>query len=450
MKSQHGTSAGVRERIVDNATLTAREKTEATEDPEPAMEQPAPARDDPYAVLRIPAYRLYLAGHIANILGGQIQAVAVGWEVYQRTNSALALGTVSLVQFLPIVLLTLPAGQTADRFDRKRQALAALGLFTVNSLALALISAGYGPLSLMYVCLLLFGVGRAFLGPARTALLPQIVPREIFSRAVTWNINGFMIASMAGPALGGALIAWTGSATANYICASLGALIFFILMLGIKGTERAEAPAALSRAGFVAGIRYVWETKVILGAMTLDLFAVLLGGATALMPIYARDILHVGPRGLGWLLAAPSIGAVLTGFLLAHRPPAEKAGRTLLIAVTGFGMATIVFGFSRSFWFSLLLLFLMGVFDTFSVVIRHTLVQTLTPDHMRGRVSSVFGLFVGTSNELGGAESNYLAAFAGPVFSVVAGGIGTILVVISVACAWPQLRDYHGEVDGRR
>jgi MFS family permease len=400
------------------------------------------AAHDAYAALRFGGFRRYLVGNFISVLGTQMQTVAVGWEVYEKTGSALNLGYVGLAQFLPLVLLALPAGHVADNFNRKHIVMAAQGLMAACSLAIALNSARGGPVWVVYACLLANGVARAFQGPAKSSLMPLVVPRPAFSNAVSWNSGAFELASMSGPAAGGALIAIFKGAVWVYLGNAVAAFAFFFLLAGVRAERQAVEREPLTLGSLVAGFRFVRRTEVVLGAMTLDMFAVLLGGATMLLPVYAKDILHVGPGGLGWLRAAPAVGAFTTAMLLAHRPPIRKAGRALLLAVAGFGAATIVFGLSTNFWLSLVMLLLTGVFDSVSVVIRHTLVQVLTPDVMRGRVSAINGLFIGTSNELGGFESGLVAGFFGPVVSVVAGGVGTLVVVLTVALVWPKLRKY--------
>jgi MFS family permease len=307
---------------------------------------------------------------------------------------------------------------------------------------LALNSIHNGSIFFLYACLFLYGTSRSFIMPSRAAFLPGIVPLEIFSTAVSWNSSGFEISSMAGPAIGGLLIAAFQSPTLVYAINAIGQLTFVMLLAGIPYKYLRGERQPLTLQSLSAGFRYVWKAKVILSAMTLDMFGVLLGGATALMPIYAKDILRVGARGLGWLMSAPSVGAFSMALLQAHRGPLQKAGRTLLFAVTGFGVVTIVFGISKTFWLSMLMLFFLGSCDNISVVVRSTLVQVLTPDTMRGRVSALNSLFIGTSNELGAFESGFVANFFGPVFSVVSGGIGTLLIVFGMAWLSPELRRY--------
>ncbi len=402
---------------------------------------------DPYAALRYSDYRYFLAGRLAASMGSQMIDVAIGWELYERTNRALALGFVGLVQVLPIILLALPAGHAADRFDRKRIAMLSLLLLIVGSLALAVISFTVAPIPLIYITLFVIGVALAFHRPAIAALLPQLVPAEKFANAVTWNSVGWQLASVVGPALGGLIIAWRHHAGSVYVIDAALMLVFVICLTQVRGQQVARARKAVSMQTLLGGVRFVWHTKVILAAITLDLFAVLFGGATTLLPVFARDILHVGPEGFGWLRAAPSIGAVCVAVLLLGRAPMRNAGRSLLIAVAGFGLATIVFGLSRSFPLSIVMLIFAGGLDMISVVVRQTLVQLRTPDEMRGRVSAVNSVFIDTSNEFGGFESGASAALLGPVVSVVGGGIVTVLVVTAVAVAWPELRNMRGLAD---
>jgi len=401
---------------------------------------------DAYAAWRLPAFRRYFIGNAILFAGWQMQKVAVGWEVYERTSSALYLGYAGLAQFFPQVLWSLLAGHITDTFNRKRVFMLAVTFNALASLGLALNSLRGGSVYWIYACLFATGTARAFFMPARAAFLPQIIPLRIFSNAVSWNSTGFEIASISGPAIGGLLIGFFRSATLVYTINAAGALTFVALLSSIRYTHQAQERPPLTLGSLSAGFGFIWRQKVVFSAVMLDMFGVLLGGATAMMPIYAKDILHVGPRGLGWLMAAPSFGACTMALLQAHRGPLRKAGRTLLVAVAGFGTVTIVFGISRHLWLSLAMLFLLGCCDNISVVVRSTLVQVLTPDEMRGRVSALNGLFIGTSNELGAFESGLVAGFVGPVASVVSGGIGTILVVATIAWLFPQLRRF-GRLD---
>jgi len=375
--------------------------------------------------------------------------VALGWELYERTHSAFALGMVGLVTAIPTVLLALPAGHLADRMDRKKIVIVAQVVFILMSVALATLSWLVAPIALVYGVLLIRGVAQAYNNPARSALLPRLVPPEVFGNAVTWSSSAFQTAAVVGPAVGGLVIALQHSATAAYVIDAVFTSIYLSMLFAIRGDAGAGSERGatalkprepMTLQSLAAGLRFVKDTKVILAALTLDLFAVLFGGATALMPVFAKDILHVGPEGLGWLRAAPSVGALLLMIVIAHRPPMQKTGWTLITAVAGFGVGTIIFGLSHSFALSLAMLFILGALDGISMIVRGTLVQLWTPDEMRGRVSAVNSVFIDMSNELGGFESGALAAAVGPVAAVVGGGIGTIVVVAGVAYAWPELR----------
>jgi MFS family permease len=392
------------------------------------------------AILRLRDFRLLLTGTIAGTIGMQMQTTAVGWELYERTNSAYALGFVGLVALLPIVALTLPAGHAVDSFDRRKLLIAAQGLFTMAWLGLAAVSWWHGPVWMLYGCVLLSGIARAFQGPLRSAILPSLVPSPLLANAVTWQGGAWQLASVTGPAIAGLLIGATNSAVPAYVGAAIGAFLFLVTATQLDYRQADRPPSALTVASLVAGVKFVWRVKLILSTLTLDLFAVLLGGAGTLLPIYAKDILHVGPVGLGWLNAADSVGAVLMAVWLGTRPAMRHAGRTLLYAVFGFGLATLVFGLSRSYLLSLTALVVLGALDMVSVVVRSTIVPLVTPDDMRGRVGAINSLFISTSNQLGGFESGVVAGAFGPIVSVVAGAIGTMLVVGAVAWRWPEIR----------
>jgi MFS family permease len=398
---------------------------------------------DPYRALRFRDFRLLVTGAFIATIGEQMVTVAIGWELYNRTGSALALGGVGLVQVLPVILLSLPGGHVADRYSRKRIVIVTQLILTLAALGLTALSYTRGSLLLIYGCLLLIGIAMAFNSPASSTLLPQTVPEDLYENAATWSSSSWQLAAVVGPALGGFVIALFRSATPVYALNAAASLIFVALLLPLRDKQQ-RAPVRSGEEttlrSLLEGINFLRRTRVILAAITLDLFAVLLGGATMLMPIFAKDILHVGPEGLGWLQAAPSLGAVCMALFVAHRPPFKHAGRTLLLAVAGFGLATIIFGLSRSFWLSLLMLFMLGGFDNISVIVRSTLLLTRTPDAMRGRVAAVNSIFVGASNQLGGFESGLAAQFFGPVIAVVGGGAGTILVVLCVALLWPEMR----------
>ncbi|HVU89225.1 MAG TPA: MFS transporter [Pirellulales bacterium] len=433
------------------------------------------AKHDPYAALRERDFRLFLSGNFLWVLGFKAQTVAVGYEIFQRTGASLALGFVGLVQILPVLALALIAGHAADRFDRRVIILVTLALTVLASVGLAIVSLSGAHIWVTYVLVSIIGVARGFSQPARASFLPQIVSGDRFPNAITWSTGAFQLAFVLGPALGGILMAISGNGSSPgkadagsvsgpaivYVCHAAAAATFFCLLCFIRSRPVTHHGEGLTLASLAAGAKFVWSQKVMLGALTLDLFAVLLGGATALLPIYASDeILDVGKIGLGWMEAAPALGAVLMTFIMAHRPPMGHAGRTMLLSVAGFGVATIVFGFSRWFPLSLAMLFLAGALDNISVVIRHTLVQLLTPDAMRGRVTAINGMFIGASNDLGGFESGVVASVAehwhrggaelsvredvafGATFSVVVGGIGTLVVVALLYWRATALRNY--------
>ncbi len=395
---------------------------------------------DPYAVLRNRDFAFYLVGRFVAALGQQMLTVAVDWELYQRTNSYLCLGMVGLAQMMPMILFVLVAGHVADNFNRKRIILVTTFIIACVGVGLSFISALGAPIFWIYCCLFAAGTARTFLWPASSAFLPRLVPREHFSKAVTWNSLSFQLSLVAGPVAGGAIIALTGRFWPAYALNAGAALVCLALISFVRRDHVVALKERMTTQSLAAGLKFVFASPMILGTITLDLFAVLLGGATALLPGYAKDILRVGPSGLGFLRAALPLGSLFCALILVHRPPLQKAGSTLLRAVAAFGVATIIFGYSRWFWLSFLMLFVCGAVDNISIIVRHTLVQLLTPDEKRGRVSAVNSLFIGTSNELGGFESGLVAYLAGPVFSVVSGGLGTILVVIAVALIWPDIR----------
>jgi len=432
------------------------------------------SRHDPYAAFRFGSFNLYMTGNLLAIIGRQMLAVAVEWELYARTHSATALGLAGLVIAVPVVALSLPAGHLADRFSRKHIIIVSQFFSALASAALAIVSwkhlaipawtvLRYGnqglsaiaavferhqptfhfddlSVPLIYFLLFLSGVARTFAWAARSSFFPTLVPRDAFANAVTWNSSVFQVGSVLGPAISGFLIAHRGFPFV-YAVDCICAFVFLLLMLPIhRGVRFAKSVKQNAWKSLVAGMRFVLSKQAILATITLDLFAVLLGGATALLPMFADQILHCGPIGLGWMRAAPAIGAFCTALVVAYLPPIRQAGRTLLWCVAGFGLMTIAFGLSHALWLSLATLFLLGAFDSVSVIIRGTIVQLVTPDEMRGRVSAVNNIFIGTSNEFGALESGLTAALFGPVMSVVGGGVGTILVVLGVAKFWPQTR----------
>ncbi len=373
------------------------------------------------------------------IFGKWIETVAVGIHIYRHTGDALSLGFLGLVQAVPVILLAIPGGQIADRWDRRHVMMATLAVSSAVSMGLTLAATQGWGVGWFYLLLGLGAVSQALGTPARAALLPQIVDRGVFANAVAWNSSVFHVASMTGPAVGGFGVGTQANTPAALALVGVCRWISLAAIARVRVSPPEPSQQTVSWHSLLAGIRFVWQTRLILASITLDLFAVLLGGATYLLPIFAEDILHVGAAGLGLLRSAEAVGAVAMGVLLAHLPPLRRAGRALLWAVAGFGAATIGLGLSRWFPLSLAMMFLIGALDNISVVVRHTLVQMLTPDEMRGRVSAVNSVFIVASNDLGGLESGITARLFGPVLSVVFGGIGAILVVLAAARKWPEL-----------
>ncbi|MFN8421710.1 MAG: MFS transporter [Anaerolineae bacterium] len=402
-----------------------------------------PARPDPYAALRYRDFRLLIAGRFTAQIGEMMVSVGVGWELYERTNDAFALGLVGLVQIIPVLLFSVLGGYIADRYNRRWVTLISQVVLILCSLALTALSLMRGPLPLIYTVLALIGTARAFNNPAESALTPQTVPPEQFFNAVTWNSSVWQLSAILGPALGGILIAVANSAWLVYLSNAFAGLVLVIALLLLRSQQRDYATPDESPLESVrAGLSFLRRSQIVLASITLDMFAVLLGGATFLRPVFAKDILQVEAAGLGVLRAVTSLGALLMAMTIARRPPFQRAGRTLLLAVAGFGVATIIFGLSTSFWLSAAMLFVLGALDNISVVVRHTLIMTHTPDAMRGRVGAVNSMFIGASNELGGFESGVMAALLGPVGAVVIGGIGTLVVVGVIARVAPQLRRF--------
>lgn len=406
------------------------------------------SKHDPYLAFRSRDYTLYSIGSLVSNVGNQMQNVAVAWEIYSRVSSvygieqgAWALGLVGLIQALPVILLALPAGHMADRFSRKNIMLLAQAVLLLCWMGMAYLSFTHGPLEWLYLLLLFDGLANAMANPARTAMVPQLVPPEAIPSASNWSTARWQTSAMLGPALGGAAIAFFGRPFEVYIISILSSLVFIAFMVPIRVRPHLRSLESVSIKSLLGGAHFVWNTPIILATVTLDMFAVLLGGAVALLPLYAKDILHVGPHGYGWLMASPALGSVVTAFIVAHLPPFPRAGRVMLWAVAGFGLATIVFGISKNFYLSFAALVMTGACDAVSVVVRHTLVQVLTPDHLRGRVSAINSVFIGISNEIGSFESGAAARLLGPVRAVAWGGIGTVLVVIGVASKWPVVRN---------
>ena len=396
-------------------------------------------KPDPYAAWRIRDFQLYSLSWFLLVFAKQVETVAVGIHVYYRTENALYLGLVGLVQALPIILLAIFGGQLADRFNRRYVILCTYSLSVLSAAGLTVTAYLEWPIWWMYLFLGLGAIGYALGGASRSSILPQLVSAEIFSNAITWNTSIFHIASMTGPALGGLMVDWDKRTVAAFACVMLLRMFSLLGIAFIRNRPQSEPMETISLENVLAGIRFVWNTKLILATITLDLFAVLLGGFTYLLPVFVKDILKVSESWVGYLRATEAVGAVFVALAIAHAPPMRRAGVTMLWAVTGFGAATIVFGFSTSCWLSMLMMFFIGALDNISVVVRHTLVQMLTPDTMRGRVSAVNNIFIVASNDIGGVESGLTAWLFGAVISVVGGGIGTILVVIASTLIWPQI-----------
>lgn len=400
-----------------------------------------PALHDPYEAFRHPAFRLFAVSYVLAIVGSQMLSTTVQWDVYQQTKDPLSIGLIGLIGAIPVLLLALPAGHVADSFSRKRVLLVTQVPLTLVPLALAFLQARSPHGIPVVVTLSLLGcnaVALTFARPARSAFIPSLLPRSVYPNAFAWMSTMFETAAWVGPAVAGALIAFgiRWSYLASGLCLLACLTITTMLPQDRVVDHESRAPGWRS---LLAGLQFVWNAPLLIAVMTLDLLAVLLGGAAYLMPVFAER-LGVGAVGYGWMRAAPAVGAMTMALAQAHRPPSSSAGRTLLYAVAMFGGATIVFGLSQNYWLSLLMLVLIGASDNVSVIIRQTVVQSLTPDAMRGRVAAVNQVFIGASNELGGLESGVTAKLLGPVMSVVAGGIGTLLVVGGVAVKWPQLR----------
>jgi MFS family permease len=392
-------------------------------------------------------FRLYQLARVMVIIGAEAQALAVAWQVYQITHKAIDLGYTGLALFLPGLLFLLPAGHAADRFDRRHVIILCYSLQCVCTLVLFLFAwHGIHTIWPIYTVLFIIGVGRAFSGPASTALIPHLVPQENFVNAVTWGATIFQIANISGPALGGVLFTLPlhsrlAGASIVYLFTMFTLVWFVVLMLKLTVRPGRMEHRELSTEVILAGIRYVTRTPILLGSISLDLFAVLLGGATSLMPIFAQDILHAGPRGLGMLRAAPAIGALLVSFTLTWKPIRRRAGVLMFTCVGIFGAATVLFGLSKSLPLSMLALFVVGASDMVSVVVRSSLLQLGTPPEMRGRVSAVNSLFLGASNEFGEFESGLTAQWWGAVRAVVIGGVCSMTVTGLWSVFFPRLRE---------
>jgi MFS family permease len=402
---------------------------------------PAPDPRAGRAAFTHPAFTLFQIARFLIVSAMEMQAVAVGWQVYEITKRPLDLGLVGLAQFFPAIVLFPISGHASDRYERRNVLTVCYAGFALCFALLLVLARRGGPsVTPIYVVLILLGIFRSFNGTASRSILPQLVPEEHFPNAVAWNATTFQAATILGPSFGGILYAMFRGPSAVYATATLTAVGAFISTFRIKPELKARPREPMTFKTVFAGLDFIWRKKLILGAISLDLFAVLLGGAVALLPVYAREILHTGPWGLGLLRTAPGVGAAIMAVALAHRPLRGRAGPTLLWAVAGFGVLTIIFGVSRSLTLSLIALLLLGASDMISVIIRATLTQLATPDEMRGRVTAVDMIFIGTSNEFGQFESGLTAQWFGTVPAVVLGGIGTLVVIGIWTWLFPELR----------
>ena len=392
-----------------------------------------------YVAFQHKDYRFFWMARVSGVLAIEIQITALSWQVYQLTGKALDLGLVGLAQFLPFLMLFLISGSVADRYQRKKIMSICVAIQTLCALAFFIMTVtGNANFPAIFSILIFLGVARAFQSPAQSAIVPLLVSKEHFANAIAWTSSGFQIARIAGPGIAGIMIIageqWAyGTAVTLFILST-----FFTLMVKTNTQIISTVPVTLEN--ILAGLRFALKRQIIIGSIGLDLFAVLLGGATALLPIFATDILNVGPAGFGALRATHMIGALIGALTLTQYPISRYAGRKLLGTVAVFGFGIIIFGISTNFWLSLGALFLLGAADSVSVFIRNNLVQIITPDNMRGRVSAVSAVFIGASNELGELESGVTAHFWGAVPAVVVGGIGTIFISGLFSIIFPQLR----------
>lgn len=416
-----------------------------------------PVSFGPYAALKVPDYRRFLAMRMFTTLSIQIMSVSVGYFVYDLTGDPLMLGFIGLTEAIPAISISLYAGHLADKINRRNLLVGCIAVLLLCSAALLTLALNRAnmpkPMLLTGIYTIIFGTGiaRGFFSPVNFAFLPQLVGKELLPNAITWNSSTWEVASITGLGIGGLIYGFFGVSTAFSIMTVLCTLA---LITVLQIAPRPVPPSNLNEKAIDRireGLRFVYHNKIIIGAIALDLFAVLFGGAVALLPVFARDILHVGPEGLGILRAAMSLGAITMAFLIAHRPLGKEAGKYMLLAVAGFGLCIIGFGLSSNFWLSFALLFAAGLFDEVSVYVRASLIQHLTPDHMKGRVSSVNSIFITSSNEIGAFESGVAARALGTVSSVVLGGALTLLVVAVTWIRVPELRklDFRNVLKGK-
>src|ERR1700681_2804851 len=403
------------------------------------------------AVFAFQNFRLFQIARFCMVLALEMQSVAVGWQIYEITHSALDLGYVGLAQFLPGILLLLFSGQVVDRFDRRAiLVLCYCGYVLCSSLLLIVALRGTKTVGLIYGILVLIGVVRSFNGPVSRAILPQLVPQHHFPSAVAWASSVYQAATILGPAVGGVTYAAFHGPSVVYAASAAASSVAALATMQIKTTPKTRNHEPVNVDSMLAGFRYILQEKLILGAISLDLFAVLLGGAVALLPVYAREILRTGPWALGLLRSAPALGAATRALILAYRPMRRNAGRTMLWCVAGFGVFTVLFGISHNLVLSLIALVFVGATDMVSVIVRGTLIQVATPDEMRGRVNAVDMIFIGASNEFGQFESGLTAHWLGAARAVVLGGIVTLVVTALWAWRFPELRNADRLTDIRR
>ena len=395
-------------------------------------------KTDPYIAMRFPEFRSYIVMRFLFTFAYQVQAVVIGWHIYQLTKDPLSLGLIGLAEAIPSIMVTLYGGYIADKSDKKKLLIWIIGSMLCCSAVLTVVTTdevlrliGQTPvIIIIYIMIFFIGITRGFYSPTAFALMAQIIPKEHYTNSSTWNSGSWQIASIMGPAVGGLLYAFSGITACflvivTFLALALGCILFFVKNYPAYFVPKENIFKSLSE-----GIQFVFKSRMILGALSLDMFSIFFGGAVALMPIFAHDILKVGAEGLGFMRAAPAFGAVITMFILAKYPPMNKPWRNLLLAVAGFGISIICFGLSRNFYLTLLCLFFEGAFDSVSVIIRSTILQILTPEEMRGRVSAVNGIFINSSNEIGAFESGATARLMGTIPSVIFGGSMTILIVI--------------------
>lgn len=403
-----------------------------------------------YDVLKIKDYRSYIMARTFITFGVNVLGTVVGWQIYEYTKDTFSLGLIGLAEFLPFLVVTLIGGYIADIVDRKKIMQTCVFLYALCAFSLYLISThfsfvldSYG-VKPIYFIISLTGLVRGFLGPAQTAFAAQLVPTELYTNAATWSTMSWHLSSIGGPAIGGILYGMSKGAWSSYLIVSILAIIGFLFILSIKSRHEKPKETTGPKEGFIDSVKvgtdFVFKNQIILGSLALDMFAVLFGGAVAMLPAFAKDVLLLGPEGLGIMRAAPAIGALTMAIILAYNPPVKNSGKILLLSVGGFGVCTILFALSSNYWFSLIMLAGTGFFDNVSMVIRGTIIQLFTPNEMRGRVSSVNSLFIGSSNELGAFESGLAAKFMGLIPSVIFGGTMTLFVVLTTWLKAPKLK----------